>query len=38
VACDTLCIHGDTPAADIAALAVRRALEKQGVEIRGFSG
>lgn len=31
---DTLCIHGDTPAADRAARAVRDALEERGVEIR----
>lgn len=31
---DTLCVHGDTPGAAEAATAVRRALEKKGVEIR----
>lgn len=31
---DTLCIHGDTPGADIAARAVREALRDCGVEIR----
>jgi UPF0271 protein len=33
---DTLCIHGDTPGAADAAAAVRRELEKQGVEIRAL--
>jgi 5-oxoprolinase (ATP-hydrolysing) subunit A len=33
---DTLCIHGDTPGAVGAAVAVRDALEKQGVEIRAL--
>lgn len=33
---DTLCIHGDTPGAAEAAAAVRKELEKQGVEIRAF--
>lgn len=31
---DTLCIHGDTPGAAATALAVRKALEEQGVTIR----
>lgn len=31
---DTLCIHGDTPSADLAARAVRAALEERGVAIR----
>ncbi len=35
VRADTLCIHGDTPGAAAAARAVRDALEKEGVEIRG---
>ena len=35
VRADTLCIHGDTPGAAAAARAVREALEKEGVEIRG---
>ncbi len=35
VRADTLCIHGDTPGAATAARAVRRALESQGVEVRG---
>ena len=34
VRADTLCIHGDTPGAAAAARAVRKALEKEGVEIR----
>jgi UPF0271 protein len=38
VRADTLCIHGDTPGAAAAARAVREALEKQGVEIRGVDG
>ena len=36
VRADTLCIHGDTPGAAAAARAVRDALEKEGVEIRGI--
>jgi UPF0271 protein len=32
---DTLCIHGDTPGAAEAARVVRRALEQEGVEVRG---
>lgn len=35
VRADTLCIHGDTPGAATAARAVREALEKEGIEIRG---
>lgn len=35
VRADTLCIHGDTPGAAEAARVVRRALEAEGVEIRG---
>ena len=35
VRADTLCIHGDTPGAAAAARAVREALEKEGVDIRG---
>lgn len=35
VRADTLCIHGDTPGAAEAARLVRRALENEGVEIRG---
>lgn len=31
---DTLCIHGDTPDADLAACVVRAALEERGVVIR----
>ena len=34
VRADTLCIHGDTPGAAVAARAVREALEKEGVDIR----
>ncbi|WP_425145966.1 LamB/YcsF family protein [Deinococcus sp.] len=33
---DTLCIHGDNPAAVQIARAVREALEAQGIEIRAF--
>jgi 5-oxoprolinase (ATP-hydrolysing) subunit A len=33
---DTLCIHGDTPGAAEIARAVRKELEKQGVEIRAI--
>ncbi len=33
---DTLCIHGDTPGAAMAARAVRDVLESHGVEIRAF--
>lgn len=33
---DTLCIHGDTPGAVEAAVAVRGALKKQGVKIRAL--
>jgi UPF0271 protein len=35
VRADTLCIHGDTPGAAAAAIAVREALESNGVEVRG---
>jgi UPF0271 protein len=38
VRADTLCIHGDTPGAAAAARAVREALEKEGVDIRGVNG
>ncbi len=38
VRADTLCIHGDTPGAAAAARAVREALEKEGVDIRGIDG
>lgn len=31
---DTLCIHGDTPGADVAARVVRAALDERGVNIR----
>lgn len=33
VAADTLCIHGDTPGAALAAAAVRDALERHGIRI-----
>lgn len=36
VRADTLCIHGDTPGAAAAAVAVRKALESHGVEVRGL--
>lgn len=36
VRADTLCIHGDTPGAAVAARAVREALEHEGIEIRGI--
>lgn len=35
---DTLCIHGDTPDADLAARVVRAALEEHGVAIRQTGG
>jgi len=35
ICADTLCVHGDTPGAAEAARAVRRELQKQGIEIRG---
>ena len=34
---DTLCLHGDNPAAVANAAAVRRALEQAGVEVRSFA-
>ncbi len=34
---DTLCVHGDTPGAVALALAVRRAVEAAGVEVRAFA-
>ncbi len=34
IAADTLCIHGDTDNADVAAAAVRDVLEANGIEIR----
>ena len=37
VRADTLCIHGDTPGAASAARAVRKALEEEGVDIRGVA-
>jgi UPF0271 protein len=36
VRADTLCIHGDTPGAAAAAVAVREALESHGVDVRGL--
>jgi UPF0271 protein len=35
---DTLCIHGDTPGADVIAAAVRKALEHAGLKVRAFAG
>jgi len=35
ICADTLCVHGDTPGAADTARAVRGALQKQGIEIRG---
>jgi UPF0271 protein len=34
---DTLCLHGDNPAAVANAVAVRRALEQAGVEVRALA-
>jgi len=34
VEADTVCLHGDTPGADRLAAAVRRGLERAGVEVR----
>jgi UPF0271 protein len=36
VRADTLCIHGDTPGAELLARAVRQALEAAGVGVRPF--
>jgi len=36
VKAETLCIHGDNPNAPEVALAVRRALEEAGVEVKPF--
>ncbi|MFN3178748.1 MAG: LamB/YcsF family protein [Thermus sp.] len=36
VRAETLCIHGDNPNAPKVALAVRRALEEAGIEVRAF--
>jgi UPF0271 protein len=36
VKAETLCIHGDNPNAPEVALAVRRALEEAGIEVRPF--
>ncbi len=33
---ESMCVHGDTPGAVAMAVAVRRALEATGVEIRSF--
>ena len=35
---DTICLHGDTPAAVAIAADVRRALQDSGVELAQFSG
>ena len=35
---DTICLHGDTPAAVAIAADVRRALQDSGVELAKFSG
>ncbi|HWD50927.1 MAG TPA: 5-oxoprolinase subunit PxpA [Acidimicrobiales bacterium] len=37
VACDTLCVHGDTPAAAAASREARMALEAAGVTVRSFA-
>ena len=37
VACDSLCVHGDTPSAAAAAQATRMALETAGVTVRSFA-
>jgi 5-oxoprolinase (ATP-hydrolysing) subunit A len=38
LACDTLCVHGDTPGSVVIAAAVRRALEGAGVRVSPFVG
>jgi UPF0271 protein len=38
VTADTLCLHGDTPGAAALAAAVRKRLERDGVEVRGLGG
>ncbi len=37
VTCDSLCLHGDTPGADAAAVAVRAALESAGITVAPFA-
>ncbi len=37
VACETLCVHGDTPSASVSARETRRALEAAGVAVRSFA-
>lgn len=37
VGCESICVHGDTPHAVEMALAIRRALESNGVTIRSFT-
>lgn len=36
VACETLCVHGDSPSASASAQDTRRALEAAGVTVRSF--
>lgn len=38
VVADSLCIHGDTPGAEVTARAVRARLSNAGIEIRAFAG
>ncbi|HEX3460492.1 MAG TPA: 5-oxoprolinase subunit PxpA [Acidimicrobiales bacterium] len=38
VACQTLCVHGDTPSASASARETRAALEAAGVTVRSFAG
>ena len=35
---ETICLHGDTPGAAMRALAVRRALEQAGIDVRSIGG
>jgi UPF0271 protein len=37
VACETLCVHGDTPSASASARETRAALEAAGVTVRSFA-
>lgn len=37
VACETLCVHGDSPSASASAQETRRALEAAGVTVRSFA-
>lgn len=37
IVAETLCIHGDTPGAAVAARAVRNVLESNGVSVRAYS-